>query len=310
MSYAPVLSIVTPTLGKFSDCWLESMLKVQGNVQFVFAYPPGIPYRSITDKRVKVVSSPCKGALMQRFTALLNADGKYLINIDDDDFIHPDILKIIEEYFQKHPDSFCMRPKVVGIPFEDTDKLMQPWDPIPPLKSYLDAGKTDFLKPIPIAPLDMPFDRRYLIWPFIKRRDDHGPHIENFNNKVWQSDYVKSALPKISESFKLFGFLNLIPNYGDDRLIGLFIQANSYKPGQMIGHRIPKEMGYQIRFATQDPALKPPRPQFFCDFLLVKTFPQYGYFWNLFFNKFAYLPKIIGKSITWKLRKRTYRGER
>ncbi|MBD0335899.1 MAG: glycosyltransferase family 2 protein, partial [Cyanobacteria bacterium Co-bin13] len=68
----PVLSIVTPTRGNFSDYWLDQLLAVRGDVQFVLVYPPGVPRRAIADPRVKSLTSPYKGEMMQRFVALLN----------------------------------------------------------------------------------------------------------------------------------------------------------------------------------------------------------------------------------------------
>jgi hypothetical protein len=89
--------------------------------------------------------------------------------------------------------------------------------------------------------------------------------------------------------------------------MGLFVQAASFESGATIGHWMPCPA--QVRFISQDPALKPPRYHFLSDFLLVKHFPQYGYFWNLFFNKLSYLPRLLGKSLKWKLQNRTYRTE-
>ncbi|MBD0269571.1 MAG: glycosyltransferase family 2 protein, partial [Cyanobacteria bacterium Co-bin8] len=70
----PLLSIVTPTLGNFSDYWLEQLMAVKGNVQFVLVYPPGMARRAIADPRVKSLTSPYPGEFIQRFLALLNAD--------------------------------------------------------------------------------------------------------------------------------------------------------------------------------------------------------------------------------------------
>jgi hypothetical protein len=168
-----------------------------------------------------------------------------------------------------------------------------------------DRDKSKLMK-IPIAPLDIPFDRRYLIWPFINRKDDKAPHIENFNTKVWRNDYVQKALPELSKTSKLWGTLTWIPNSGFDRLMGLFIQAYSFQSGQTVGHWMPSPA--QIRFISQDPGLKPPRYHFLSDVLLVKRFPQYGYLWNLFFNKLSYLPRLLGKSLLWKVQKKSYRS--
>lgn len=41
MTNSPILSIVTPTLGKFSEHWLQQLLAIQGEVEFILVYPPG-----------------------------------------------------------------------------------------------------------------------------------------------------------------------------------------------------------------------------------------------------------------------------
>jgi hypothetical protein len=300
----PILSIVTPTRGNFSDYWLERLLSVEGDVQFVIAYPPGASIRQFSDGRVKAIISPYKGEMMQRFMALLNADGKFLLALDDDDFVHPEILTLVKDCFEYYPDAVVLRLLKGKINIEETDLIKRTWEPLASIKDY--TSEENKLKQVPIAPLDIPFDKRYLIWPFLIRRDDKGRHIENFNNKVWRSEYVQKALPDLSKTTQLWGVLTWIPNSGFDRLLGLFIQAHSFQPGQFIGYWIPGPP--QIWFNTQDPALKPPRYHFLSDFILVKTFPKYGYFWNLFFNKLSYLPRLLGKSLIWKWKKKTYRN--
>lgn len=308
MPPAPILSIVTPTRGDFSADWLRRLLEVRGDVQFVMVYPPGAVCQPISDRRVKVIKSPCRGAMMQRFVALLNADGQYVINIDDDDFIHPDVADVAAAYFENYPDSVVLRLLTEKIDCQDLQNIERPWEPIPQVDTLtVGTSEASNLRPIPIAPLDIAFDRRYLVWPFLPRRDDHATHIENFNTKIWRSDYVQKALPQLSKAMRLWGVLTWIPNYGDDRLIGLFIQAYSFKPEQILGHWLPTPG--QVRFVSQHPALKPPRYHFLADFLLVKGFPQYGYLWNLFFNKLSYLPRLLAKSLLWKLQNKKYRSD-
>jgi hypothetical protein len=303
MNHQPILSIVTPTRGNFSDYWLENLLNVQGDIQFVIVYPPGACIRQFSDQRVKAIMSPYKGEMMQRFVALLNAEGKYLLALDDDDFVHPEILTLIKDYFDCYPDSIVLRPKTERIDIKNTVSIQRPWEPILSIKDLLETGQK--LKEVPIAPLDTSFDKRYLVWPFLQRRDDKAPHIENFNNKIWQGEYVRKSLPSLSKATQLWGVLTWIPNSGFDRLMGLFVQAYSFRSGQVLGHWMPTPA--QIRFISEDPALKPPRYHFLSDFILVKRFPQYGYFWNLFFNKISYLPRLLGKSLIWKVKKLTYR---
>ena len=59
----PILSIVTPTRGNFSDDWLENLLQVEGEVQFILVYPPGVSLRKIADDRVTSLVSPYKGEM-------------------------------------------------------------------------------------------------------------------------------------------------------------------------------------------------------------------------------------------------------
>jgi hypothetical protein len=60
----------------------------------------------------------------------------------------------------------------------------------------------------------------------------------------------------------------------------------------------------QIRYIDKPPTLKPPRFHVISDVLLVKYFPQYGYFWNLFFSKLYGVPRTVGKTIKWNLKKK------
>ncbi|MBD2258527.1 glycosyltransferase family A protein [Pseudanabaena sp. FACHB-2040] len=296
----PLLSIVTPTLGNFSDYWLEQLLAVKGDVQFVLVYPPGVARRAIADPRVKSLISPYKGEMMQRFLALLNADGQYVLALDDDDYVHPDVVTPVEAYFAKFPQSLGLRLMQARIPVQDQEAIRQPWGTIPDIAalevvSRRESDRQTTLQEVPVAPLQRSFDWRYLIWPFTKRTDDHGPHIENFNNKVWRNDKVQQVLPELSKVTVLCGSLTWIPNWGFDRLMGLFLQAAFYQEGTVVGHWMPEPA--QVRFMVGDPSQKPPRFHVVSDALLVKGFPQYGYFWNLFFNKLSYVPRIYGKML-------------
>ncbi|RZM81901.1 glycosyltransferase family A protein [Leptolyngbya iicbica] len=306
MTAKPILSVVTPTRGNFSEYWLEQLLCIQGEVQFVLVFPPGTRYQSFADPRIKVLQSPYKGEMFQRFVGLLNADGDYVIALDDDDYLHPEVVATVAAYFQRFPDSIVLRLMTDKIDEQNVEAYRRAWEPIPAV-SNLSEGKRQAgqLQQLPIAPLDIPFDKRYLVWPFIERRDDRAPHIENFNTKVWRNDVVQKSLVEISQATILGGILTWIPRSGFDRLMGLFVQATCFESGITVGHWMPRPA--QVRFISQDPALKPPRYHFLSDFLLVKHFPQYGYFWNLFFNKVSYLPRIVGKSLKWKLQKKTYR---
>lgn len=299
----PILSIVTPTRGNFSRAWLEQLLQVQGSVQFVLVYPPECSPQLPSDGRLKILASPFRGEGMQRFTGLLNADGYYLLALDDDDYVHPEVVQTVAAYFEQFPDSMVLRLKTERVDAGPLEQLQQPWSSLPAIASLRvvprrPADSMDTLQEVPMAPLDIPFDRRFLIWPFTPRRDDHGPHIENFNTKVWRTAPVKAVLPEIFKAMELWGILTWIPRSGADRLLGLFVQARFYQAGQIIGHWMPNPP--QVRLAARDPKLKPPRFHAASDWLLVRRYPQYGYFWNLFFNKLSYVPRIYAKLLLWR----------
>ncbi|NJO79439.1 MAG: glycosyltransferase [Cyanobacteria bacterium RM1_2_2] len=286
----PILSIVTPTRGNFSDDWFSQLLAVQGQVQFVLVYPPGAVVKPVSDPRVKTVVSPAKGEVMQRLTGLLNASGQYVMALDDDDFVHPDAMQVIAEYFERFPDSWVLRLAMEKLDFEAQDQIRRPWTALPTVNPLTVADRRSasdltVLQTIPIAPLQNPFDWRYLVSPLLDRRDMHGPHIENFNNKVWRNDYVQPALADLSNTMRLVGALSWMPFWSLDRLLGLFIQARYFEPGKIVGHWMPAPA--QIRYVVMPQELKREfRLILPADALLVKRFPQYGYFWNLFCDQF------------------------
>lgn len=311
----PLLSIVTPTRGNFSDYWFSQLLQVKGNVEFVLVYPPSVPIKSVEDKRVLSLSSPYKGEMMQRFVGLLNASGNYVLALDDDDFVHQDVAQLVSQYFQRFPDSWILRLKKAVIDFRDTDEIKKEWKPIPNIEQLeicrktpenpnpYQKGKFAGLLEVPIAPLDLDFDRRWLFWPFLERKDNYGYHFENFNNIVWKNELVQETLPELTEATKVSGPITWIPNSGFDRLLGLFVQAKHYQKEAIIGHWMPGDE--QIRFLSQPPSMKPPRFHVFSDFLLVKYFPKYGYLWNLFFSKLYGVPKAFAKLMKLKFSKQT-----
>lgn len=282
----PILSIVTPTRGNFTDNWFTQLLAVQGQVQFVLVYPPGAVVKPISDSRVKTVVSPARGEVMQRLTGLLNASGQYVMALDDDDFIHPDTIQLVIQYFEQFPDSWVLRLAMEKLDFDAQDQIQKPWLALPNLNTLTVADRRRasdlmILQTVPIAPLQNPFDLRYLVSPLLDRRDMHGAHIENFNNKVWRNDYVQPALADLSHTMRLVGALNWMPIWSLDRLLGLFIQARYFEAEKIVGHWMPAPA--QIRYIVMPQELKREfRLILLADALLVKRFPQYGYFWNLF----------------------------
>lgn len=307
MNEKPILSIVTPTLGKFSDYWFEQLLKVQGHVQFVLVYPPGGTIKQIDDPRFKVLTSPYKGEVMQRFTGLLNASGEYVIALDDDDFLHPDVIDIIIDYFKRFPESWVLRLKSLSIHYLNEERIKQDWEKLPDMATIETCKKNRkddvfALLEIPIAPLDKKMNIKHVIWPFTKRTDQNGVHIENFNNKVWKNELVQQALPELSVAMKLMGYFTWIPSWNLDRSLGLFVQAKSYEKDRVVGHWMPSPE--QIRYISKESSINGVRDHLGADALLLKHFPQYGYFWNLFFAQVYYVPKMMAKMIASNLFKK------
>ena len=316
MKNQPVLSIVTATRGNFYDYWLQELLKVKGNVQFVLVYPPNTTIKDIKDDRIKNVISPFKGEVMQRFTGLLNADSEYVMALDDDDYVHDGIANLVTQYFGKFPESWVLRLKIAKVDDTDEVNIKKEWQPLPDIEKLEICKKTPEnpfpfqngnykgLLEVPIVPLDKPVDIRHIIFPWKQRTDQNGIHFENFNNRVWQTKLVKSTLSEMSMAMKIQGVLTWIPAWNLDRFLGLFIQAKFYQKDAIIGHAMPKEE--QVRFIMRDSSFKETRIYLFADILLLKCYSQYGYLWNLCIWQFYTLPRIFAKSIKLKfLRKFT-----
>jgi len=297
MSDEIILSIVTPTRGSFTDYWLNHLCAISGNVEFILVYPPGISPKLIFDPRFRIINSPFKGEVIQRLLGLLNASGKYVMALDDDDYVHPDIIQIVVKYFRKFPDSWCLRLSKKNINFQNEEQIYKPWDPIPDIDQMNIAprreGNVLILQEIPIAPLKNRFDVRFIAGPYLKRKDMHGPHIENFNNKVWKTELVQQTLVDITSVMVISNALTWIPRWSLDRMLGLFIQAKFFEEDKVVGHWMP--MPEQIRYIGMPQDLKKEfRLMLPADALLARRFPQYGYFWNLFFEQFwVALKKLV-----------------
>lgn len=314
MKDKPILTIVTPTTGKFSDYWLEQLLKIKGNVEFVLVYYPNVPIRPLDDPRVKILTSPYKGEMMQRFVGLLNATGEYVLALDDDDFVHPDVAHLTSQYFERFPESWILRLKKENIDFKDQERIKQDWEEIPNVRQLEICNKTSEnpfpyqqgnykgLLEVPVIPLDKKLDLQFALLPFTGRKDNLGYHFENFNNVVWQNKLVQQALIDLSQTTKVLGAITWIPSSGFDRLLGVFVQAKYFQKDAIIGHWMPQPE--QIRYIDKPPELKPPRFHVISDALLVKRYPQYGYLWNLFLEKLYGVPRTIGKLAKWKLLKK------
>jgi hypothetical protein len=307
----PILSIVIPTREGFSEHWLKELLKVQGDVEFILVHPPGLARPMIEDRRVKQINSPLRGEIIQRSSGFLNASGTYLLSMNCDEYITPNILDLTLQYFNRFPDCWMMRLSRKEFPYDDKTALESPWsDPIA-INDLKTCGKSqgnqklygsndEYLLEVPIAPLDNSFDWRCLVRG---RVDHHGTHNENFDKRVWKTSLVQEALKDLLALMNLSGPLKYVPFWALDRLLGLFVQAKFFEKGKVIGYWMP--LPEQLRIEDNPPNHKRSvsRLYLFADILLLRRFPHYGYFWNLITDQVKDIPRIGVKVFKEKLDK-------
>jgi glycosyltransferase involved in cell wall biosynthesis len=299
----PFLSIVVPTREGFGEDWLKELLKVKGDVEFILVHPPGLTKYSVEDKRLQQINSSLRGEIIQRITGFFNASGTYVLTINCDEYINPDIVQITTQYFQKFPDSWVMRLSKKEFKFGEKDSLKADWFIFTTFQQLKIAGKSSSdnvsydryqsLLEIPIIPLDKNLD---ILCFFRNRKDHHGAHTENFDKKVWKNEMLQATLPEITQMMAIAGPIKYIPFWCLDRLLGLFIQAKFYEPGKVIGHLLP--FPEQIR-VEDNPSEHARKERFYilAEILLVRRFPQYGYFWNLIINYLRAIVIMIIKSV-------------
>jgi glycosyltransferase involved in cell wall biosynthesis len=285
----PLLTIVTATRGQFSDHWIQSLCAIHGNVEFILVHPPGVTPRTFADQRIKTLVSSYKGEVMQRGLGLLNASGQYVLALDDDDYLHPDITEIIAPYFERCPESWALRPSLAKVLDNDTAWITSPWQPLPTIQDLTlvprqnpEHDPNTILQAVPIAPLNNRFRKRAL-WFYTYRIDHHGAHAENFNNIIWRTDLVKATMTDLCAQMHFHSYLIWLPRWSLDRLLGLYLQAKFFQPDQTIGYWL--KGSEQVRKVERSHTVKSVRAMFPGDMLLSLRFPQYGYFWNLFFNE-------------------------
>jgi hypothetical protein len=136
----PFLSIVTPTREGFSDHWLNALLDVKGDVEFILVHPPGLAKSLVNDPRLHQINSIFRGEISQRLTGLLNARGSYILTINCDEYLHPEIAEISEQYFSRFPESWVLRLSRKSFPFDAKEKLDQPWGFLPNLEKIMEVN--------------------------------------------------------------------------------------------------------------------------------------------------------------------------
>ncbi|MEC4894770.1 MAG: hypothetical protein SAL07_15375 [Oscillatoria sp. PMC 1051.18] len=283
----PTLSIIIPMRENVEILWLQENLKIQGSVELILVYPPHVPFLEISDPRLRQFSCPLRGEVIQRVTALLNATGEYVLSINCDEYLHPQIVTITEDYFSNFPDSYFFRLQQVTFSFGDRS-ITRPWGSLDnlqnipvkkrdPEKHYSPEEKKRMMREIPIVPLENKPDFFGL---FRGRKDHRGPHQENFDKKVWKNALVKEALKGVTPTFTLFGPFKYIPFWTADRLVGLSVQSRFFESGKIVGHWLP--LPEQLRTEENPPSFpRKYRRYMLAEILLLKQFPNFGYIWNL-----------------------------
>ncbi|CCH99349.1 MAG: transposase [Microcystis aeruginosa K13-05] len=291
------LSIVIPMREGFSEHWLGELLKVKGDIEFILVHPPGVKPSPVNDPRMKQIVCALRGEIIQRSTGFLNARGTYILTINCDEYLHPEIVTLVKDYFDRFPNSWVLRLARCGFPYGEREKLESPWPTIPDVKSLAICSRREnnsnlfkennYLLEVPIAPLDNPFNPSALIG---KRRDHKGPHMENFDKKVWKNELVQPAVKEITASMSVTGPIKYIPFWCLDRLLGLYIQAKFFEQGKTIGHWLP-EIAEQLRIEDNPPEYKrTKRFYFIAEVILLRNFPKYGYLWNLILAQATEVP--------------------
>ncbi|MDJ0729961.1 MAG: glycosyltransferase [Crocosphaera sp.] len=287
----PTLSVIIPMRDNVPQIWIEALSKVEGNVEFILVYPPEVPLLSNHDSRIRQITSPLRGEVVQRITALLNASGTYVLSINCDEYLYPKIEAVVIEYFQRFPNSYLFKLRQKFYPYGNQEKLLEEWQPFTNFSTIQvrrgedrHLSTTETLQEIPISPLENKLDWLCLIRD---RKDHHGPHQENFDKKVWKNSLVQEQLNEIVKLFTLFGPFKYVPFWCSDRLLGLSMQAKLYtkglaKKGDIIGHILP--FPEQFRTESNPPEFEyttTNRRYVLAECFLLKLYPQYGYFWNL-----------------------------
>ncbi|MCA2505687.1 MAG: transposase [Microcystis sp. M54BS1] len=302
------LSIVIPMREGFGEHWLGELLKVKGDIEFILVHPPGVKPSPVNDPRMKQIVCALRGEIIQRSTGFLNARGTYILTINCDEYLHPEIVTLVKDYFERFPNSWVLRLARCEFPYGEREKLESTWPTIPDVNSLAICSRREnnsnlfkdnnYLLELPIAPLDNPFNPQVFL---NQRRDQNGPHLENFDKKVWKSELVQAATIEITNLMNLLGPIKYIPFWCLDRLLGLYIQAKYFEKERVIGHWMPNSPE-QIRIEDNPPEYQRTwRFYFLSEVMLLRKFPQYGYLWNLAIYQFLELPAWMIKSLRQKI---------
>jgi hypothetical protein len=282
---APELSVVVPTRPGIADWWSQAVRSVEGDVEILIVHPPGAARLDIPDPRIIELVSPVRGEVVQRLTGLLSARGRFLLSLNCDESVHPRIIQLARAYFARFPGSWVLRLSQEPHPFGSVEALTRPWPALPDLSGLPEAETetrfhrdADCLMRVPIAPMDKAVDWRSLVRG---RRNHHGPHMENFDKRVWRGDIVRPALEDLTRMLRLAGPFKYLPFWTLDRLLGLYVQAFHYERGLSIGHWLPLPDA-QIRMEDNPPQeSRRGRVYLAAEILLLRRFPRYGYLWDL-----------------------------
>lgn len=281
----PELSIVVPTRPGVPDWWRRQIRSVDGEVETILVHPPGVARLDLGDPRVVELVSPIRGEVAQRLTGLLSARGRFVLSMNCDECVHPGVLDLARAYFTRFPASWVLRLSQEAHPYGSEAAMTRAW-PAPPDVATLPETDdehrfhrdADCLMRAPIARMDKPVD---WLSPVRGRRNQHGPHMENFDKRIWRRDVVQPALEDLTRMLRLAGPVKYVPFWTLDRLLGLYVQAFHYERGRTIGHWLPSSTA-QIRMEDNPPAeRRRGRVYLAAEILLLRRFPRHGYLWDL-----------------------------
>ncbi len=299
----PTLSVIIPMRDGVPVEWLKELANVKGNVEFILVFPPSVKqFPNDIDNRIKQINSPIQGEVTQRITALLNASGTYVLSINCDEYLYPDIEQLTLQYFQKFPNNWFIRLRTKYYEYGSQAELVKEWEKFPEIENIKikttenkELSELETMREIPISPIENKLDLMCMFRPFPGRKDLNGPHQENFDKKIWKNSIVQENLQDIVKLFTIFGPFKYIPFWCADRLLGLSTQAKLYekelvKQGQIVAHWLP--LPAQIRTENNPPEYRGKNRRYvLAEVFLLRIYPQYGYFWNLILSQWRSLIK-------------------